>query len=1312
MTSREVHAGDFGIFKSASNTDDPNSGGPRTNEKVTRATDVFSAIDDKQAAMGGFSLRLLYAAMPTPDSRKLNGPYAFISSLPKDERVSPIAFVGRRYGETRRAATDVIESYREEREPRGFRLLSPIVKGTRSISLYMGPQEPPPKVGECYLLEIGTEPRNGVPQYSKALGQYFVFDAIEADYIDPYFMRDGDRYIQARVMSLRTLNPATIEVKNVVPMPFEFKGQLSHRWRATGASSKLNICSATRLKAPIQSGQSGAVVESVQARLVPATSGAATIADVSIDNAVCLEAAAGAKEEKAMFISARIEPGADVPTGVAIFPGSLEVSATIGSAAIVYADSGDGNLRDPGTKAIVGAINYKSGSLAFNDNATRSYAPATISFTPAAAPVSAPETRIVKLGLNAASFVEKIFPPPAPGSLRVDYTINGQWYRLADTGRNNEAGQGVIAGVDERFGGGVLNRKTGSVQINLATSADEKSSALFTFSNPNTRKTYKEMNGAPSKLEAVLPFAPALGDQDQALVRGSLRGSWRTAQGTTANFTSDRASGDLKLTSGEKVGRVNWTTRTIFFDVGPNLPASGTQIFVTYSFGGKSAEYKHAKRATSEPNKIILKVGENSAGEAVVPGSFTVEWDTHVVNYDPDIRDIPPSLARDLRRFGGSMLLRRWYFDPTIYATDDGKGNLFDQEGRSCGGINYATGEFWIKPDGTLKMMAPVYDRRLIKQIEVSDKSSGRTDQVERVGWTCTGMAEYDALYRYDEDTDRIRVAYANAESEKSQTLTLNRLTFNSNIGVFGELVEKSLTFKLGDWLYYDAGGGAIRRMPAQSRLTGGGYEIPSGTIEYSSGKVELYNWGSSEFSDVAAAEPKVLSALYSVIPTSVTTVVFRTFAAPIVSGQFLLSFTRAAMDGDGEKAVYRILTETARADSEGVIIGDHCVGTIQYGTGIVQVRFGRWVTIDDAVRASDWFKDAANPPELSDDKTKAWKPIPVLADSITYTAAVNKSLAQDPTGLGIDPIKLPLDGQIQVLDKGKACVLNRLEERKCSAKAALETGAFCGLADCDSMAAVDADGKEIGSELALFDLARGNFFLRPEAASAFSSGALKEPIYISGSQREIKRITGADIAGEITFSSVTRRAYEAGKTLVSGLLNLGEYLGANVTNCFSLKTWTDQRFVDACPAGQEIAAALQKENIELTNEGAEPAKWCILFTRGAREVMIYGEGLGAVGQTFSVDQDIAPINPKNQKPFFTIKAGKLGGGWNEGNAIRFDTEGCAKPIWVGRVVMPSNTTKSLGDKFDLALAGNYPLDNSRPDAEEAAPATGPRPGA
>lgn len=73
---------------------------------------------------------------------------------------------------------------------------------------------------------------------------------------------------------------------------------------------------------------------------------------------------------------------------------------------------------------------------------------------------------------------------------------------------------------------------------------------------------------------------------------------------------------------------------------------------------------------------------------------------------------------------------------------------------------------------------------------------------------------------------------------------------------------------------------------------------------------------------------------------------------------------------------------------------------------------------------------------------------------------------------------------------------------------------------------------------------------------------------------------------------------------------------------------------------------------------------------------------------TGSTTTDLAPINPRTNKAYFSMRAAGWGGGWSVNNVVRFNTVGGLAPVWMARTTLPGTPTGAT-DSTRLMVVGN-----------------------
>ncbi len=188
-------------------------------------------------------------------------------------------------------------------------------------------------------------------------------------------------------------------------------------------------------------------------------------------------------------------------------------------------------------------------------------------------------------------------------------------------------------------------------------------------------------------------------------------------------------------------------------------------------------------------------------------------------------------------------------------------------------------------------------------------------------------------------------------------------------------------------------------------------------------------------------------------------------------------------------------------------------------------------------------------------------------------------------------------------------------------------------------------------------------------------------PFVLSDSIGEEALVTSVE-GDYLQLASELSNEYPVG-SIVASVQNLGN-LQARVGAVRDMSAWNNNWDQD----GTNATGSLNSVDypIEVNNQDATNEDWVLIFT-SATAFRCVGRRLGqiATGDTLN---DFAPINPRTQAPYFVIRSGAFGGGWNTGEAIRFATYAASKPAMLIRSVA-SGHSQITTDRAVLAFRGN-----------------------
>lgn len=860
---------------------------------------------------------------------------------------------------------------------------------------------------------------------------------------------------------------------------------------------------------------------------------------------------------------------------------------------------------------VVGTVNYGRGQITLASSAPTYSGTKTISFRPAAAPIRVADTAGVRVDIESRSYnyILTIVPSPAPGTLQVSYRAQGKWYDLRDNGA------GVLKGVSPEYGVGTVSYTTGTVAVTLGALPDVGSEIVYAWGG---KANY--FNRASS---AIAPPSVALQLTHAGVTPGSVTITWNDG---AARSATDDGKGTI---SGHASGSINYQTGLI--QITPTvLPAGGQTYSVAYTWGPPNEEEFHAPLRNGD-GSIDVEVDF----DGLIPGTVELEWNLLIDLYEY-ISTTPAEL----------QLIRQ--IDPIKIVKDDGLGVLRDPQGMSFGTVNYATGVVRFKPDTTARIPVARYN-------------------VAQIGWTRTDgrvLPVYRNLFSHWEyipagasmpidDTGWAKVRYraAGASNATNDSFTAGALAIDLTPTFAENIVPGSICFTLGGKTYFDRLGSLYYDLDPVT-----GTATLAGQINYANGAASITAWVPAATNAVA-----LRSLLTTLDGTPVDEVTFRVPASPVRPSSLQLLATR--LSGG---------TINVSANNNGDIIGTDVLGSIDYETGVVRVRFGVWVVAAGNEGQSWYDPDAV---VTIEGVAKIFKPVPVFADTIKYNAVAYSYLPLDADIIGLDPVRLPQDGRVPIFRAGDFAVIGHTAT----------VGPFtatsgqvvdCGCQRLSRVRVLDGNGEVVTADYTA-DLEAGT------VTFGVVTG-LVQPVTVEHRIEDMAQISDVQISGRLTFTRQITHDYPVGSHVSSALVS-GD-LRAYVSNLFDQASWNGS-FLDAIQG----AAATATYNdvlapIVVTNAGAITERWAIQFTN-ATSFNVIGEHVGVIA-TGTTGSDIAPINPATGKPYFTLAAVGWGSGWATGNVLRFNTTGALFPVWVVRTIQQGTETVT-NDAFTLLVRGD-----------------------
>ena len=709
---------------------------------------------------------------------------------------------------------------------------------------------------------------------------------------------------------------------------------------------------------------------------------------------------------------------------------------------------------------------------------------------------------------------------------------------------------------------------------------------------------------------------------DKAVQPGTLSVSWEYDGAKTATAN---AAGDL---SGEATGRVNIAGSRVEF--APNvLPAVGTLLTVSYVAGPKQEDsFAYPSRNGSGQVPVTATLG------AIEPGSLEVEWNTLT-----DEAVLGAYTIQQLLEMGVAVSIWR---DPIQIARDNGSGAVV-LNGVSIGTVNYATGQVAFNPDVTIRIPRPNYTA-------VAINGTGRW----RLNYSGLSYIDAPSVYPNDE-SGFVKLRYNSAGSTSSLTETIPfSPSFKLVPGVNAQVVTGTVLLTVaGAQPWGDNGQGTLREFTPSGWVT-------RGAINYLSGAVALTSWTAGAANSITRA-----SCVTTVGENISSEYVFRTGAAPLRPGSLSLQFARAVGG-----------TQTVTAGIDGTITASGVSGNVDYDTGLVRVRFGTVVTAAGN-EAEPWF-DAEN---VRGDG-KIFRPEPVAASSLRYSAVAYSYLPLDAALLGIDPVRLPSDGRVPIFRPGGFAVVGHTG--RITASVSNGQTVDCARVRLSRVRVVGVDGAVIHTGYTT-DLEAGT-------VTFTNVTGYSQPVTIEHRIEDMAVVRDVQINGEISFTRPLTHAYPLANlgdpvsgSFVSSALVAGD-LFARVNLVFDQSTWNGGWSDELSGSAATATFNHTQYPITVSNRGALTERWVVRLTNSTSFEVI-GENVGVIA-TGNTSADCAPNNPATGVPYFRLPALGWGNGWATGNVLRFNTIGSQFPVWVVRTVQQGPESVP-DDHFTLLIRGD-----------------------
>jgi hypothetical protein len=938
-----------------------------------------------------------------------------------------------------------------------------------------------------------------------------------------------------------------------------------------------------------------------------------------------LDASSAARPPTVCGVALTLTTSAPLSSTHQLFLGSgiIPGSLTISTESTTLTDDGKGNLSSGATG--VGAIDYAEGTVVGVAGGPTYSSSKTCAWTPAAAPSAVNQTAGIAVTAETRSlnWTIALVPIPRPGTLRVDYQVGGKWYRLADRG------DGGLVGATSAHGAGTLSFTSGTVLLTCGALPDAGSEILFFWARATD--TFDRSAGTFDPPQIVAPLAHG------NVVPSSLTLSWTV--GGAAKTATDNGAGAL---SGDATGTLDYATGALML-VPSVLPAVGTEISAAYQYGPpKTATFDAPTRETD--GSLILTLPDAN----LVARSIKATWNLAIADYNAI--DTTPAAMQVHAIFNAFQT-----------AVDNGSGGLVISGGTN-GSVNYSAGTLHFIPDVTVSIPWARY----------SSTAVGFDGSYAIHRSVFTHFDYVSAAASLPVSTGRVTVAYRTSGGEGSvsgEILAVTALRVDLTKGYAERVVADATCFVVGGRTYVDRSGALYY---ALDPATGAG--TLGGGLDYGSGIATLSAWAAAV---VPAQSLKTLLVQLDAALADETC--FRIAVAPVRVGSFSVRATPLLANANSINVT---------ADSNGTIYqAGVCDGHINYQTGVARIRWGGWVvdsTLTSQEKTEPWYD--ANAVVTIGGVAKIFRPRPVYADTIKYNAVGYSYLPLDADLLGLDPVRLPSDGRVPILQKGDMALVMNHHTVSVSSPTAGGT-ANTTLTGVARVRVYDAAGLAVDPS---------RYSLTPETGIVTWSNPLDlsgytAPYAVEATIEDAALVIDVDLSGQVTLNRALTHDYPVGALVANAYLYGDMFVQASTP--FAQQAWTnvwsDARIGD--PILAQYNSLLYP--LTLTDAASWRERWALLFT-SSTSFRVVGETLGDITNALGgaghhdVDHDLAPINPLTSTPYFTLHWQGWGSGWVAGNVLRLNLLPPANfPLWIAMTVQPSAPTVGQ-DQFRLLLRG------------------------
>lgn len=639
---------------------------------------------------------------------------------------------------------------------------------------------------------------------------------------------------------------------------------------------------------------------------------------------------------------------------------------------------------------------------------------------------------------------------------------------------------------------------------------------------------------------------------------------------------TDNGSGVL---SGDGTGSIDYGSGTI--TLRPTvLPSTTTGFSVAFQTNPATVQNLNPTRSGSTISITL-------SNAPIAPKSVLMKYSL----------PIPPDFANGLNM--GSAALG-------LIVMDDGFGGLISNYGILPGTVDYTTGIVSFDPDIAYSAAAqPVYTSEPYWAWDYSASPPVYVQKTMSVvtSWTyhtiTAAFLSASALYASSTAVSATNVAHTDNFTTPSIKLDLTPLTVQP-------IVPGSVMFSFGGDTYVDRAGSLYR---AISNTTDAG--TLAGTLDYVTGAALLSDWPAGGGSTLS------IKALLTQIGLSpVASLNGRVPGQSLRPSSFFIQANRVS---DGALI-------TATADSAGNWTTTGMTGHMDVTTGFYSVAFGQLV-LDSSLSSGDKAELWYNAADV-DGTGHIWRPNEAIPGTIKYSCVVETFLPLSSSVLGLDPVRLPLDGRVQIFRPGDTLVFRNPLVYSVSPTPVASATITLPRGDLESAIMLDANATQVDTSNYTVDLATGIITM----AGTINLTGYTGPYTVVHTVADMVLCTDVEITGQITFTPALVNAYPYISSFVSSALiaaNAGN-LQAGYDTLFEQTTWnfSPSTLWEDAVQGSATTAKYDDINypIQVLDHDCITERWALIFT-SSTVGNIASEDLGVIG-TFDISHNVAPLNP------------------------------------------------------------------------------------